>query len=223
MKTLVSIDRSTSRGSFAIVRDGETVAFKDFTETVPRSPEWFPALATELSAVGIDCAAVDAYAVGIGPGSFSGIRAVLAAVQGLALPFGTPVLGFLSSSAAAYSAFRSGGRRRITVVGDARRGMLWVDSYDFSNPEGALAGAKPMLVPYPDAPTALAQDGDRLFLSPDRDRVAAALAGFDNCGIAVEESIPTAADVALLCADFPEVARLDPTPAYLHPAVQPTK
>lgn len=223
MKTIVSIDRSTAQGSFAITVDGATAVLKNFTESLPRSPEWFPALAGELERAGIGCAAIDAYAVGVGPGSFSGIRAVLAAVQGLALPFGIPVLGYLSSSAAAYAAFLSRGRQKVTVAGDARRGMLWIDSYDFSNPAEAISAARPALVPYGDAPAALARGGEGIVISPDRDRVAAAIVAAGGGEADIEVSIPTAEDVARLCMDFPGLGRRDPVPAYLHPAVQPVK
>lgn len=60
--------------------------------------------------------------VGTGPGSYSGTRVGIAAAQGVALAAGCPVVG-VPSILAAPSAAQGGACR---VVGDARRGSLWI-------------------------------------------------------------------------------------------------
>lgn len=218
-KILVAVDRSTALGSFAIFKDGDAVAQETFTEAFPRSPEWFPRLVSVIQALGIDLADVAEYVVGTGPGSFSGIRAVLAAAQGLALPTGAPVWGVLSSSAAAYAEFRRGGCGKIAVLGDARRGTLWLAKCDFTNGLDSDA-ATPRLIPYT-AATAMLEglDGWKL-LSPDAGRIAPILErqGADHRGISMVN--PNAADIAAFFLAHPEAAVRDPAPAYLHPAIE---
>ena len=66
-------------------------------------------------------------AVAVGPGSFSGIRSALAFAQGLALPVGAQVIG-IPTPAAIWRAFahEHPGTKSGIVVGDARRGKLWI-------------------------------------------------------------------------------------------------
>lgn len=218
--TLVAVDRSTAQGSFAVVRDGATLAIETFSESFPRSPEWFPALVSRLAALGIGPSQVAGYVVGTGPGSFSGIRAVLAAAQGLAMPSGAPVWGVLSSSAAAYAAYRRTGATKVAVLGDARRGTLWLARCDFSGGFDAAAAA-PGLVPYASAGETLAGLNGWMLLSPDAERVQPILERNGVAPARLEEAAPGAEDVAEFFLAFPGAATRDPVPAYLHPAVVP--
>ena len=66
-----------------------------------RAPAWMAELADVIAAHGWNGASFDEFVCGLGPGSFSGIRACLAALQGLALPDGRPVYGIASAAAVA--------------------------------------------------------------------------------------------------------------------------
>ncbi len=72
---------------------------------------------------------VDRLVVGLGPGSFSGVRSAIACATGLALPAGRPVEGIPSIEAIASDAARETQAERIVVVGDARRNRYWLASY----------------------------------------------------------------------------------------------
>lgn len=222
MQNILSIDRSTSQGSFAILADGKQPVTGVFAETLPRSPDWFPSLMASLAECGLAPANLDAIVVGTGPGSFSGIRAVLAAAQGLALPASIPVWGVLSSSAMALAAHRRTGAARVAVIGDARRGSLWLAVHDFAG--GAFSPAPavaPRLVPYAEAAETIAALGGTTILSPDATRVKAALSANPALAAAIVEAVPSALDVAEFFIANPEEAVRDPAPAYLHPAVDP--
>jgi tRNA threonylcarbamoyl adenosine modification protein YeaZ len=65
--------------------------------------------------------------VGVGPGSFGGIRVALALAEGLALPWGARVLPVRSSHAAAHAAGEEG---LLGVFADAKRNQLFVTCYE---------------------------------------------------------------------------------------------
>ena len=92
----------------------------------------------------LDLEGVERIVVGTGPGSFAGIRAALAFAQGFALGRPCEVLGLPSPCAVAAQLLGSvpngevekwkGGKveklGKIAVVGDARRGKLWIALFD---------------------------------------------------------------------------------------------
>lgn len=65
-----------------------------------------------------------AIAVGTGPGNFTGVRIAVAAARGLALGLGIPALGVTRLEALAH-----GLPRPLTVVEDARRGEVYVQTF----------------------------------------------------------------------------------------------
>ena len=213
--TTLAIDRSTDVLSAAVVRDGETLAAREFPSSNARSADWLAAVSAflreALSVPGggpaAPFAAVDAFLAGTGPGSFAGVRAALAALRGLALPGGKPVAGLPSPFA--YTAEG----RRTAVVGDARRGRLWSILFDGSDvargfalaaPEETFAGIPPgCTVCTPDA----ARIGDAL-----RGAFGPAFAG---------GGAPSAARLAEVAAIRPQAVSPNPLPVYLTPAVRP--
>jgi tRNA threonylcarbamoyladenosine biosynthesis protein TsaB len=137
----LALDTSTPRGSVALLRDDETVSEIFFTRE--RSADGlFDAIAGVLrggtgtngsnekcsgNVPGMFRQVPDLIAVGLGPGSFTGIRAGIAAARGLALPRGTPVVGVCSFDATALSALRAmpGDAEILCVWSEARRGEVY--------------------------------------------------------------------------------------------------
>lgn len=74
---------------------------------------------------------LDGLAVGLGPGSYTGLRVGLTAVKTLAYALGKPLVGFDSLETIARNAPESA--LRVSVIGDAQRGDLYVA--DFARPE----------------------------------------------------------------------------------------
>jgi tRNA threonylcarbamoyladenosine biosynthesis protein TsaB len=88
--TILAIEFSSNRRSVAVARDGILLA-ESITESgrVTSAPRL---IAHALAQAGIPPAAIDRLAVGIGPGSYTGIRRAIATVQGWHLAWGTPVV-----------------------------------------------------------------------------------------------------------------------------------
>ena len=93
-----------------------------------------PAIERLLAAAGLHPAEVEAFAVAVGPGSFTGLRVGLSTVQGLALAGGRPCLG-----ASVLDVLASGSESAVTVVlRDAFRGEVYWAEYAR---EGRATGA----------------------------------------------------------------------------------
>lgn len=82
-----------------------------------------------LAQAGIEREAVECIAVGLGPGSYHGIRAAIALAQGWQLARGTRLLGLSSVDCIAAQAQAEGLFGQITAVVDAQRGELYVADY----------------------------------------------------------------------------------------------
>src|SRR5277367_3218593 len=94
----LAIDTSSSIGSIALGNEKVVVQTIEFKATEQRhSVALFPALVR----LGIPRLKLRRIIVGLGPGSFSGIRVSLAAAQGIALVQGVPVIGISSACSVA--------------------------------------------------------------------------------------------------------------------------
>ena len=217
---LLALERSGPIASAALVAaDGSVAASVDSPGA--GAGDAFPLVRDLLAAAGAAPADLTAFAVGIGPGSFSGIRSALALAQGLALPAGLPVRGVCTPAAFLFRRRRENpAAPRGRVLGDARRGHVWA----FDEPDDFLAlshaaadialfsadGSDAALPPA----SALFADGRALFAA-DPARLAPLFAAH-GAG-APAPAVATAADIAALCLAG---SSGDPAPIYLHPAVQ---
>ncbi len=82
-----------------------------------------------LQEAGIEREAVEVVAIGIGPGSYTGIRIALATAQGWQLGTGVETIGVRSVDCLAEQARREGLRGRVHVVVDAQRGEFYHAGY----------------------------------------------------------------------------------------------
>jgi tRNA threonylcarbamoyladenosine biosynthesis protein TsaB len=110
----LAFDTSSSIGSIALGNNQVVVQAIDFQGPQRHSASLFPALAR----LGIPRLKLRRIIVGIGPGSFSGIRVSLAAAQGIALAQGVPVVGICSAYSAALQHKKA---TRLGVFADAKR------------------------------------------------------------------------------------------------------
>jgi len=193
-----------------------------------RAPQWVAEVRDLLAGAAIPLDAVGAFVCGVGPGSFSGIRACLAAVSGLAMPRQCPVYGIASAAAIALAQ----AAEVVTVVGDARRNRLWCMTYRVD------AAASRVRLLDGNAPTHTADDFTLVaaedlaaaipegacVVSPDWERLApvlrAAVAARGDARPPVAHVVyPSAEVIGRIAFAEPSARRLEPSPIYLHPAV----
>lgn len=125
MKTL-ALEFSTDAGGLALLEDARVVAAAAVAAGGRRSQELFAAAADLLAGAGWTFADVGAFAVGRGPGSYTGLRVSLTAAHGWALPENKPVWTTSSAAALAAEIFaEQPDAARLVVSGAARRGTIW--------------------------------------------------------------------------------------------------
>jgi len=121
----LALDTSTPCGSVALLRDDEPLA----EQTFPRARS-ADGLFDAIAAVSAGFVP-NLIAVGLGPGSFTGIRAGIAAARGLALPGKTPIKGVSSFDVLALTALPQmpPDATVLCVLADARRGEVYSGLY----------------------------------------------------------------------------------------------
>lgn len=213
---LLAVERSTALGSVAVYRGG--VRCSSVRGGAGAGREVCALVDEALAAAGMAPAECLRFGAGLGPGSFSGIRAALAFLQGMALPSGARVEGVSSAAALALEAFLGEtDLQRTAVVGDARRNRLWVGI--FRREGRSLREIAPLrLVACEHLADAL--PGDMPVLSPDWSRIGPLLERLLPAERRLPEPcVPSADAVAQLLLD-PVAPRIQPPlPVYLHPAV----
>src|SRR4029453_5499682 len=114
---VLALDTTTSSGSCALARDARVLC-----EQVNQAPnahaEHLPGdLMSLLGRAGVALSEIDAFAVAIGPGSFTGLRIGIATMQGLAFAAGKALVGVSGFDALA------------RLAGSGGRVATWVDAW----------------------------------------------------------------------------------------------
>ena len=127
---ILAIDTSTSFTSIAVARNdtlaGETLFSTDRTLSARLLPE----VERMLELAGLSVAEIDLFGCSTGPGSFTGVRAGVATVQGLALATGKPCAGFSSLALLAMNIPHS--PFPVCPLLDARKSEAYAGLYDCS-------------------------------------------------------------------------------------------
>ncbi len=160
----LAIELSSKHGSAAILSGREILAEETWDEKTVRGQHVFRILPGLLAKAAVSIEAVDVFAVGRGPGSYSGMRVAITAAQGFALPGRKIVYTVSSGEALAQEFMDSEKASSVAIVGDARRGTVWFGVFE-SGGHG-LSQIKPWTVCAPEKLAAELPPGT-LVASPD--------------------------------------------------------
>ena len=129
--TILALEFSSERRSVALARDGQLLA-EAAQQTQSRATDALGLIEKVLADAGISREAVEIIAVGLGPGSYTGIRAAIAVAQGWQLARDVKLLGIGSADALAAQA--QGGKilGRVNVAIDAQRNEFYLATWEIS-------------------------------------------------------------------------------------------
>ena len=128
---ILAIEFSSDHRSVAVL-DGERLLAKQ-TVTKGRETAAVALIESALGQAKIERSEIECIAVGIGPGSYTGIRAAIALTQGWQLAHGVKVLGVDSLEALAKGEQAAGRRGEITLAVDAQRGEFYLAKFELAD------------------------------------------------------------------------------------------
>ncbi len=229
---LLALDTSTFTASAAVVDVDDAgrprvLAGGDFvTVTAGHGERLVPYLATLLADAGTTLAEIDAFAVGAGPGSFTGLRIGVATAKGLAFAIDRPLWLVSSLAALAWDLAQAAADPHALLVPalDARRAEVYVGFYRLAGP--TVVALAPERVLPPAALTAalieLGLAGQPALLAGDALPVhGAALTDLPATVVRRPDirATPSAVAVAVIAATGPRVdALVHGAPAYIRPS-----
>lgn len=129
MKVL-AFDTTLGACSVALWADGAVRAADFRLQQQGHAEALFPMIEAVCAQAGVALAGVDALAVTVGPGTFTGVRIGLAAARGLRLALRGPVIPIPTLQAIAATAARGRTDGATLVVHDARRDEVYVQAFD---------------------------------------------------------------------------------------------
>jgi tRNA threonylcarbamoyladenosine biosynthesis protein TsaB len=215
---ILAFDTALAACSAALLRDGAVAAARFAAMERGHAEALLPMLESVLREAGETLGGVDAIAVTVGPGHFTGIRIGLAAARGLALALARPCLGVTTLEAVAHgSPAAARGDRALLVALETKRADVYAQLFA---PDLAPLGEPAALLPE-EIPRLLGDAGGRaLALAGDAGaRVVGPLAAAGLSPARVGgRGVPEAAVVGALAAGRLRAGESPPpTPLYLRP------
>jgi tRNA threonylcarbamoyladenosine biosynthesis protein TsaB len=136
--TILVIDTSTERAAIALATDtGGLYVSATEKETVRRhGRDLIPRIASLLKEAGLRARDLQGVAVGLGPGSYTGLRVGVTAAKTLAYASGAGLIGFDSLHAIGRNA--PADILRVSVLADAQRGEIYVADLFRPTPDSPL-------------------------------------------------------------------------------------
>lgn len=129
---ILALDTTSSARSCALTRDGALLGEEAGDANEAQATRLPGELVSLLEHLDVGLAEIDAFAVGVGPGSFTGMRVGIATMQGLALATGRPLFGVSALDALADTARAgraSAPEDRVAAWVDAWRGEVYAALY----------------------------------------------------------------------------------------------
>jgi tRNA threonylcarbamoyladenosine biosynthesis protein TsaB len=197
---ILAIECSTDALSVCVWRDAGLAAASEGARE-HHSERLLPLISQVLQQASLVRRDLNAIAVGVGPGSFTGIRTAISTAQGLALALNLPVVPVASLQTLAWQA-AADSRRPVRVLAalDARMGEIYGACYDVSI-EGHLHEVMPPCVAGPDALVTWLAHGPVVLIGNTQRAHSAALSQCAGASIVRNiDALPDAGALAALAA-----------------------
>jgi tRNA threonylcarbamoyladenosine biosynthesis protein TsaB len=124
---IIAIETSTTFGSVAAVDEGKLLAEECMFVPQGHCESILPMLERMLAEAGIKMSLADAFAVSLGPGSFTALRIGLSTAKALSFSCGKPLVGIGTLDAIAYNV--AGLCPYVCPIIDAKRGEVFYSLY----------------------------------------------------------------------------------------------
>ena len=148
MSTILNIETSGKTCSVALTREGVLEFDLENSDGMKHAELLAPFVKRAMEEVKRKEWKLDAVAVSIGPGSYTGLRIGLSLAKGLAFSLGVPLIGVSTLKILAVKAmfrnFNFTGEEILAPMIDARRMEVFTGAYDFAL--NALEGPAPMIL-----------------------------------------------------------------------------
>ncbi len=126
---LLSVDTSSPAGSVALLRNTVLLSEVNCDSSLTYSERLLPAVHYILETQGLESVDIDAFALAVGPGSFTGIRIGVSTIKSLALASGKLVAPVSSLDAYALKLYMQGGRLVCPFL-DAKKGEVYAALFE---------------------------------------------------------------------------------------------
>jgi tRNA threonylcarbamoyladenosine biosynthesis protein TsaB len=133
--TILALEFSSARRSVALATGAGVVLAEAAEAGGGRGTGAFALIERALAAAKIARESIEVIAVGLGPGSYTGIRAAISLAQGWQLARGVKLLGVNSVASLAAQAQAEGISGRVNLVVDAQRGEYYLAAWEIFGAE----------------------------------------------------------------------------------------
>jgi tRNA threonylcarbamoyl adenosine modification protein YeaZ len=133
--TILALEFSSPQRSVAVLQeqtDARSLCLGEAIETGVRSTKALGLVEEALRQAQVEREQIECLAVGLGPGSYTGIRLAIALAQGWQLARPVHLLGVSSAECLAAQAQSEGITGRVEIVIDAQRNDFYLAGYDLS-------------------------------------------------------------------------------------------
>jgi len=136
---ILALELSSSQRSVAVVQqNAHSTQAAEVIETGGKAAKLFEMIERALSQAGLEREQIDCLAIGLGPGSYNGIRAAIAVAQGWQLAARTRLLGIASVECLVQQARDEGFLGLLNVVIDAQRNEFYLAQYELDSERSAI-------------------------------------------------------------------------------------
>jgi len=148
---ILASDTSTEFASVALLKDGLLISELRDSGKHAHNQRLFDMISELLSGSGITIKDIDLFAVGIGPGSFTGLRVGVSALKGMAIGLNKKIIPVSSMDSSALKAFTNFSlEKEINIILEGRQKDFFYAKYSFDGSDVKKIG-EIIVRPYEDS------------------------------------------------------------------------